>query len=162
MLWVSDFILLKVSMILILAIIYLPGFLINKFFYIIFTFPLTCWIYGITAFQVKLDSKGLNSEEILKNFEENWLYYMGFGFISTIFTFFIPFFESTALIAMFLPLMCITAVKSEPSSPQKFFPKIPFTHIIWNLILNKIFESMRAKAASWRKSFSNTFLEKKN
>ena len=125
----------KLIMTSLLLIIYIPGaFVKSIFFDFLFTFPLSCWLYGIYAFQGKLNAKGILTKNQFQDYDNHFFYYFGFGFLITLPGFvFSSFFVSYSLSTVLLAIMSIASVKSNPVD-QKYIPPIPFTNLISVLV----------------------------
>ncbi|KAI9217657.1 etoposide-induced protein 2.4-domain-containing protein [Blastocladiella britannica] len=117
-------------------------------------FAKTAWMYSMYSFEYKWIAEGWPLEARLKLIEKDWAYFLGFGFPTTLLTFFLPTVASNAIFAMLFPLYIVTATLTTPPPVQRGFvnviPHVPvfaIANLVTELVLRQV-PSLQATAAA--------------
>ncbi|KAJ3397249.1 Etoposide induced 2.4 mRNA [Lobulomyces angularis] len=73
-----------------------------------------CWLTSYYSFEYNWISKGWSIEKRIRYLEENWSYFLGFGFPCTVATFFLSTFVSQGLFSLLFPAFIIISHNSHP------------------------------------------------
>lgn len=80
----------------------------------VLSFLQLCWIYSFYTFEYNWINQGWPLENHLLYFEDRWAYFLGFGFPTSLLTFFVPQFVGTGFFAIIFPLCIIMSNVAKP------------------------------------------------
>lgn len=79
----------------------------------------SCWLASIYCFEYRWVHHRWDSKKRLDYFEENWLYFAGFGFPVSFVSFLCPRFVDAGVFALLFPICILTASAAEPRELKK-------------------------------------------